>query len=233
MVCGFVLARRGPFVLACRGLRGLFGTSGLIRFVGSGGRRRRAASAAPPEPPGDIADEQHRQRDEHVVGVEIYVVVDRGDVVAGEVAEADPGPHPQSGAEGVEGEETQPVHAGDAGDDPVRLAQALDEARERDDYGAAPVEELLGLVESLFGQEHVLAPPQGQGAATEVPDGKADIVADNGRDEGHDADGHDVEPARARVDGPGDQYRLAGHGNAEVLHHDQEADGPDAEVLQG
>ena len=125
------------------------------------------------------------------------------------------------------------MHAGDAGDYPVRLAQALDEARERDDYGAAPVEEALGLVQSLFGQEHVLAPPQGQGAATEVPDGEAYVVADNGRDEGRDADDHDVEPARACVDGTGDQYRLAGHGNAEVLQHDQEGDRPDAEVLQG
>jgi hypothetical protein len=160
-------------------------------------------------------------------------VVDRGDVVSGEVAEADPGPHPQGGADGVEDEETQPVHAGDTGDDPVRLAQALNEARERDDYGAAPVEEVLGLVQSLFGQEHVLAPPQGQGAATEVPDGEAYVVADNGRDEGCDADAHDVEPARTCVDGTGDQYRLAGYGNAEVLQHDQQGDRPDAEVLKG
>jgi hypothetical protein len=152
---------------------------------------------------------------------------------SGQVAEADPGPDPQSGTYGVENKETQPVHAGDAGDYPVRLAQALDEARERNDYGAAPVEEGLGLVQSLFGQEHVLAPPQGQGTATKVPDGEADVVADDGRDEGHDADEHDVEPAGACVDGTGDQDRLAGHGNAEVFQQDQQADGPDAEMLQG
>ena len=125
------------------------------------------------------------------------------------------------------------MHAGNAGDDAVRLAQALDEARERDDDGTAPVEEALGLVESLLGQEHILAPPKGQGAAAEVPDGEADVVAENGCQERHDPDKHDVEPARACVDGSGDQYRLAGHGNAEVLQHDQQADRPDAVMLQG
>ena len=48
-----------------------------------------------------------------------------------------------------------------------------------------------------------------------------------------DADAHDVEPARTCVDGTGDQYRLAGYGNAEVLQHDQQGDRPDAEVLKG
>jgi len=125
------------------------------------------------------------------------------------------------------------VHAGDAGDYPVRLAQALNEARERDDDGAAPVEQALGLTQPLLGQEHVLAPPQGQGAAAEVPDGKADVIADDGRDEAHDADGHDVKAARACVDSTGDQYRLTGHGNAEVFQHDQEEDHPEAVMLQG
>ena len=45
------------FVLVRRGLRGPFSTSGLICFVGSGGRGGRPAPAAPPETPGDIADE--------------------------------------------------------------------------------------------------------------------------------------------------------------------------------
>jgi hypothetical protein len=148
-------------------------------------------------------------------------VVNGGDVVSGEVADGDPGPYPQRRADGVEKREPQPVHAGDAGDDPVRLAQALDEARERDHDGAAAVEEGLSLVQPLFGQEHVLAPSQGQRASPEMPDGEADVVADNGRDEPHHADGHDVEPARARVDRPGDQDCLAGRRDTEILQQDQ------------
>ena len=202
-------------------------------FTDLPGHDQSEPSAAPPEAPDDIAHDQHRQRDERVVRVQRYVVVNRADVVSSDVTEADPGPYPQRGADGIEDEKTQPVHAGDAGDDPVRLAQALDEARERDDDSAAAVEEALGLVESLFGQEHVLAPPQGQGAATEVSDGEAYVVADNGRDKADDTDGQDVEPARACVDGTGDQYRLAGYGNAEVLQHDQQADRPDTVMLQG
>ena len=64
-------------------------------------------------------------------------MVDGGDVVSGEVADGDPGPHPQRRADGVENDEPQPVHAGDAGDNPVRLAQTLGESRERNDDAAA------------------------------------------------------------------------------------------------
>jgi hypothetical protein len=78
-------------------------------------------AAAPPQSPDDVGDEQHHHCDHHVVGVLRDVVVDRGDVVSGEVAEAGPGPYPQGGTERVEGEETPPVHAADAGDYPVRL----------------------------------------------------------------------------------------------------------------
>ena len=84
----------------------------------------------------------------------------------------------------------------------------------------------LSLVQSLLGQEDVLAPPQGQRAAAEMPDGEADVVADHRRHESHQADQHDIELARAGVDRGGDQYGLTGHRDPEILDRDQEQDGP-------
>ena len=224
-VDGSVLVRRG----FCR-LARTFALGCLIRLAGRGRGRGRAAPSAAPD---DVPNDQHHQRGEHVVRVQRDVVVDGGDVVAGEVADGDPGPHPQRRADGVENKEAQPVHAGDAGDDPVRLAQTLDEARERNDDSAAAVEEVLGLVQPLLGQEHIFTEPQGQRATAEVPDGEADVVAGHRGDEGHDAEGDDVDPARAREDRPGDQDRLAGHRDTEVLQRDQQADRPEAVMLQG
>jgi len=94
------------------------------------------------------------------------------------------------------------------------------------------VEEGLGLVQPLLGEADVAAPTQHQRAAAEMPDGEADVVADDGGYEGYETDRHYIEPARARVDRGGDEHGLAGHGNPEVLQHDQEQDGPVAEVIQ-
>jgi hypothetical protein len=181
---------------------------------------------------GDEGDDGHRGRDQHVEGVAGDVAVDRADVAAGQVAQADPGSRPQRGAEGVEGQETPPVQAGDPGHDPVGLAQSLDEPGQRDDPGAVPVEEVSGPVQPLLGQEHVTTPSQGQRPAAEVPDDEADVVADHGGGEGDNADRHDVEPAGTRVDRRGDQDGLAGHGYPEVLDQDEQQDRPVPEVIK-
>ena len=89
-----------------------------------------------------------------------------------------------------------------------------------------PVEKARGLVQPLLGEEYVAAPPQGQRAAAEVPDGEADVVSDHGRGETDEADRHDVEPAGARVDRGRDEYDLAGHRYPEVLDHDEQQHGP-------
>jgi hypothetical protein len=94
----------------------------------------------------DECRQQYHHCDQRIEGVGSYVVVDRVDVVAGYVAEGHPGPHPQGGADSVEEDETSPVHAADAGDDSVRLAQALDEPRNHDDLAAVPVEKNLSPV---------------------------------------------------------------------------------------
>src|SRR5271155_266015 len=186
--------------------------------------------------PQDMADDerhyQYHHCDQRVVGVGGDVVVDRVDVVAGHIADGHPGSDPQSGTDDVEEDETAPVHAADAGDDPVRLAQALDEPCNHDDLAAVPVEKDLSLVQSLLGQEDVSAPSQGQRTAAEMPDGEADVVPDDGRDEAHDRHRHDVEPACARKDRGGDEYGLAGHRDPEVLDQDQEQDGPVSVVVE-
>jgi formiminotetrahydrofolate cyclodeaminase len=81
-----------------------------------------AGPAAAQQMAGDESEYDHHGHDQRVVGVAGDVTVNRVDVAAGQVADTDPGPHPQRGAERVEDEETQPAHAADAGDDPVRLA---------------------------------------------------------------------------------------------------------------
>jgi hypothetical protein len=65
-----------------------------------------------------------------------------------------------------------------------------------------------------------------------MPDGEADVVADDGGREANEADRLRAEPARARVDRGSDEHGLAGHGNPEVLQHDEEQDGPVTEVVQ-
>jgi len=182
--------------------------------------------------PDDERQEQYRQRDQRVQGVLRDVVVDRADVVAGQVAEAHPGPHPQSGAECVEDQETPPVHAADAGDDSVGLAQALNEPRDHNNPRAVVIEEVFGFGQPFLGEEYVPAPSQGQRTAAEMPDGEADVVPDDGRDEAYETDQYDVEPARACEDRGGDENGLAGDGYAEVFERDQEQDRPVAVVLE-
>ncbi len=58
-----------------------------------------------------------------------------------------------------------------------------------------PLEEGLGLVQPFLGEAHVAAPAQDQRAAAVMPDGEADVVADDGRHETGDADREHVEPA--------------------------------------
>src|SRR6185437_5765775 len=77
------------------------------------------------------------------------------------------------------------------------------------------------------------APAQDQRAAAVMPDGEADVVADDGRRKADDADRDHVEPARARIDRGGDEDGLAGHGDTEVPNHDEQQDGPVAEVIEG
>src|ERR1700724_1953376 len=99
-----------------------------------------AGPAAPQQMAGDERDDDHRGRDQRVVGVAGDVAVYRADVAAGQVAHADPGPRPQRGTERVERQEAQPGHAGDAGHDPVGLASPLDEPGHGDEPGAVAVE---------------------------------------------------------------------------------------------
>ena len=72
------------------------------------------------------------------------------------------------------------MHADDAGQQPVDLAQAVDEPGDGDDLAAVVVEEGLGAVEPLRGQEDVAAEPFGQRATAEMADSEAEVVADDG-----------------------------------------------------
>jgi hypothetical protein len=65
-----------------------------------------------------------------------------------------------------------------------------------------------------------------------MPDGEADVVPEDGRDEAHDCYRHDVEPACASKYRGGDEYGLAGHRDPEVLDQDQEQDGPVSVVVE-
>ena len=75
----------------------------------------------------------------------------------------------------------------------VDRAWALDEPGDGDDHAAAAVEEALGLVEPLRCQEDVAAESLRERPATEVSDGKPDVVADGGAEHGeceHHGDVH-------------------------------------------
>jgi hypothetical protein len=65
-----------------------------------------------------------------------------------------------------------------------------------------------------------------------MPDGEADVVSEDGRDEAHDPHRHDVEPACAREDRGGDEYGLAGYRDPEVLDQYQEQDSPVSVVVE-
>jgi hypothetical protein len=64
-----------------------------------------------------------------------------------------------------------------AGDDPVGLAEALDEARDNDDLPAVVVEEERGLLQSLGCEEQVAAVSLGEATSAEVADGETGVVA--------------------------------------------------------
>src|SRR5215471_8212875 len=120
----------------------------------------------------EVAHDQHGdqqgqgdQRDQRVAR---DLPVDDGDVVAGEVADAGPGSHPQDGAERGQGHEPGEPHLGGACYDPGRLAQPLDEPRDHDDHAAAVVEESLRLVQPLTGQQDVPAEALHQRPATDA-----------------------------------------------------------------
>ena len=121
----------------------------------------------------------------------------------------------------------------DAGDDAVRLAQALDEARDDDDLAAVAVEEARGLLQTLGRQEDVAAVPFGERTAAEVADREADVVAKQRAKEAQQGDEHDAEPTGARIDGGQDQDGLARDGHAEVLDQHQADDGEITVVVQG
>ena len=70
------------------------------------------------------------------------------------------------------------MHAGGAGDDPVGLAQALDEPGDDDDLAAVAVEEAGGFVQSFGGEEDVATGSLGELAPAEVADRETDVVAD-------------------------------------------------------
>jgi hypothetical protein len=95
--------------------------------------------------PPDVRKEQHANRDRKVDRVARGGVVDRVDVAAGEVADTGPDGDPQRGADRVEGKELRPANAADPGDDPVRLAQALDEPGDDDNPTTLAVEKTVAL----------------------------------------------------------------------------------------
>ncbi len=81
----------------------LFRAAGVAAKTGCG---LFASPAAAQQMAGDESEYDHPGHDQRVIGVAGDVAVDRVDVAAGQVADADPGPHPQRGAERVEDEKT-------------------------------------------------------------------------------------------------------------------------------
>jgi len=144
--------------------------------------------------------------------------------VTGQIAGCGPHADPERRADRVQRQEPGKAHPGHAGDDPVGLAQHVEEPRDGDDLSAVPGEERLGPGHPLWREQHVPAEPGQQSVAALSADNPADAVA---RHRGHESDrGHhrDVQPARTRVDRGGDHHRFARNRDAEVLHQQQGAD---------
>ena len=192
------------------------------------GDLRRPPLLVLPHAPRDQGEDQHSDHDPEDRLVPRGGRVDAVDVAAREVADRDPDCDPQRRPERVERHELRPVHAGDPGDDPVGLAQPLDEPGDHDHLAAVAVEEVGGLVEPLGRQEDVFPEPLRERAAAEVPDREPDVVAEDRGQEPDQADEPDVEPSGPGVHGRDDQHRLAGHRDAEVLEEDQ----PEREVAE-
>ena len=201
---------------------------GCLRRSGILGRCRRGAPGppVPAHPDADPGRDHDRRHDRRVQRVPRNVVVDRGDVLAREIPCAHPRPDPQCGAKRVEGQELEPFHLRDAGDEPVRLPESLDEPRHHDDLAAVPVEEALRFFEPLGGEEDVLAPAFRQCAPAEPPDRVPDIVTGHGGAEANQADRDHVEPSGPGEDGGRDEYRLARHRDPEVLDQHKEENRP-------
>jgi 8-oxo-dGTP diphosphatase len=145
--------------------------------------RGRGGQAPAAQPDRDQGGEQHDGGDDHIQRVPLRVVVDRLDVVAREVAGADPGPDPQARAQQVVGGELAWVHSADAADDPVELAQPDDEPGDHHDDPAVSVDGLLGLRQVMLPDEHPPAVADHERAAREAADG----VPDGGTDDaGHE-----------------------------------------------
>src|SRR5581483_7523552 len=85
-------------------------------------------SASGPQPASECDSQDGGESDQHAGLVVLELVVDGIDVVAREVAYATPHGCPDDSAQGVEGQESPPWHVDDPGDDPVELAEAVDEA---------------------------------------------------------------------------------------------------------
>jgi hypothetical protein len=174
------------------------------------------------------AHEQDRrqcgQRGQLVASVAGDGRIQRGDVVAGQVADRGPHPGPEGRADRVQGQEPAEPHAGHAGDDPVGLPQHIEEPGGRHDLAAVPDEELLGLGHPVRREQHVPAEPGQHPVAAVMADGPADAVPRHRGHERHRGHCHDVQPACTRVDGGGDQHRLARHREAEVFYQQQGAD---------
>ena len=82
----------------------LFRAAGVADETGCG---LLAGPAAAQQMAGDESEYDHPGRDQRVMGVAGDVAVNRVNAAAGQVADADPGSHPQRGAEHVEDEETK------------------------------------------------------------------------------------------------------------------------------
>jgi hypothetical protein len=118
------------------------------------------------------------------------------------------------------------------GQQPVDLAQPVDEAGDGDDLAAMGVEVLLGPFQPFRRQEDVSAESLRQWAAAEVADDEADVVADDGGQHTDEEDHRNVHLACACEDRSGDQHDLARHRNTEILEEQHPADSQVPVVLQ-
>ncbi len=135
--------------------------------------------------------------------------VERGDVVAGQIADCGPDPDPEGRANRVQDQKPREAHPGHPGNEPISLAQHADEPGERDNLAAVSGEELFCSGDPMRGQQDVPAKPGQEPAPAVTADEPADVVA---RHRGHERDhGHhrDVQSAHARVDRSSDHHCFA------------------------
>jgi hypothetical protein len=198
---------------------GGFGVAGGAGVVGGFG------AAAAQGHPGQQAGRQQAQRGQFVTAEAGDEWIERGHVVASQVADRGPRPDPEGGADRVQGQEPGEAHPGQAGDDPVGLTQHVDEAGQRDDLAAVPGEELLRPGHPVRREQHVPAEPGQQPAPAAPADEPAEAVARHGGHERDHRDRHDVEPPGAGVDRGGDQHGLARDRETKALQQEQATHG--------